>query len=481
MRSNGEWKANEGRSVIAIQDRTQTGTEKGLSNTKRVQNPKSREDILTTRDHLNVEPGASSGVNKPRPMTSKTQEDASNGDKGPISRVTQLVPMEGQTEKDDGNGTEPVVDQPEPGEGYKQKDASNGDKGPISRVNQLGSTEGQTENDDGKVKGPVVNQPEPMEGQPEKDDDNGKGPVVNQPEPGEGQTDKDTGNREGSISGVNQLGSRTDYTQEYGDELEPEASSRATQPVEQSTVEGITNVSSSQGGTDKVLSRVDVDMSRTNSKADNAEERNIGEGGSDKYHSIETNKEAIVRGGTVREGTDNHTKASEPKNKDAAENKEAATGSSVHPLGPVEDSDYPSFDEDEDEDPDNIDNEYEDHKFAADDENDNRDFEISSDTKKVKQQDGVVKIPKQMDAFEEEESSGHFMAYFVTAVVLCIAGYVLYHNKQKIIAFVLEGRRDAQRRRTTSSGTAKYTKLQPSVEEVMPSLDKSAATKNFIY
>lgn len=46
--------------------------------------------------------------------------------------------------------------------------------------------------------------------------------------------------------------------------------------------------------------------------------------------------------------------------------------------------------------------------------------------------DGVVKIPKQMDAFEEEESSGHFMAYFVTAVVLCIAGYVLYHNKQKV-------------------------------------------------
>lgn len=54
-------------------------------------------------------------------------------------------------------------------------------------------------------------------------------------------------------------------------------------------------------------------------------------------------------------------------------------------------------------------------------------------------------------------------------------------NFWQIIAFVLEGRRDAQRRRTTSSGTAKYTKLQPSVEEVMPSLDKSAATKNFIY
>ena len=36
--------------------------------------------------------------------------------------------------------------------------------------------------------------------------------------------------------------------------------------------------------------------------------------------------------------------------------------------------------------------------------------------------------------YEEEKSAGagHFMAYFLTAVVLCVAGYVIFHNKQKV-------------------------------------------------
>lgn len=32
----------------------------------------------------------------------------------------------------------------------------------------------------------------------------------------------------------------------------------------------------------------------------------------------------------------------------------------------------------------------------------------------------------------ESEPEGHFMAYFLTAVVLCVAGYVIFHNKQKV-------------------------------------------------
>ena len=48
--------------------------------------------------------------------------------------------------------------------------------------------------------------------------------------------------------------------------------------------------------------------------------------------------------------------------------------------------------------------------------------------------DGVQRLHHMVenDFDEDVPTSGHFMAYFVTAVVLCVAGYVIYHNKQKV-------------------------------------------------
>ena len=37
--------------------------------------------------------------------------------------------------------------------------------------------------------------------------------------------------------------------------------------------------------------------------------------------------------------------------------------------------------------------------------------------------------------YNETPSSAHFMGYFLTAIVLCIAGYVVFHNKQKVNIF----------------------------------------------
>ncbi len=39
------------------------------------------------------------------------------------------------------------------------------------------------------------------------------------------------------------------------------------------------------------------------------------------------------------------------------------------------------------------------------------------------------------DNTPESPSSGHFMAYFVTAVVFVVVGYLVYHNKQKVRDF----------------------------------------------
>ncbi|XP_037525646.1 trans-Golgi network integral membrane protein TGN38 [Rhipicephalus sanguineus] len=44
------------------------------------------------------------------------------------------------------------------------------------------------------------------------------------------------------------------------------------------------------------------------------------------------------------------------------------------------------------------------------------------------------------------QDDSHFFAYFLTAVVLCVVGYLAFHNKRKILALILEGRHERQRR-----------------------------------
>lgn len=80
--------------------------------------------------------------------------------------------------------------------------------------------------------------------------------------------------------------------------------------------------------------------------------------------------------------------------------------------------------------------------------------------------------------YNETPSSAHFMGYFLTAIVLCIAGYIVFHNKQKIIAFIIEGRNQKRSRRPNSG---EYKKLQTNVDDVMSSLEKSTASQNYIY
>ncbi|KAL8574550.1 hypothetical protein ACOMHN_057549 [Nucella lapillus] len=93
-----------------------------------------------------------------------------------------------------------------------------------------------------------------------------------------------------------------------------------------------------------------------------------------------------------------------------------------------------------------------------------------------------------VDLMEDERSgsSGYFMAYLVTALVLGVAAYVLYHNRRKIMGYIVESNQPSDERQrpsdTTRSGSkVKYSKLKTSTEEILPSFDRSITTRNYIY
>lgn len=76
-------------------------------------------------------------------------------------------------------------------------------------------------------------------------------------------------------------------------------------------------------------------------------------------------------------------------------------------------------------------------------------------------------IPQYHSIRPEEES--HFFTYFMVVSLVCIAGYIGYHNKQKVLAIVLEGRRSRNNRGRRRPSTASYRKLDCTLEEAVTS------------
>ncbi|KAK7507637.1 hypothetical protein BaRGS_00001572 [Batillaria attramentaria] len=84
-----------------------------------------------------------------------------------------------------------------------------------------------------------------------------------------------------------------------------------------------------------------------------------------------------------------------------------------------------------------------------------------------------------LDSSSTSMSSARILVYLVAVLCAVVLLYVLYINRNKLIDCVLASRESRQRR--PSSSEAQYSKLQPSVEEVMPSLRKAASPKIHAY
>lgn len=89
------------------------------------------------------------------------------------------------------------------------------------------------------------------------------------------------------------------------------------------------------------------------------------------------------------------------------------------------------------------------------------------------QDKNILEIPGQREPENpliiRNDEESHFFTYFAIISLGFIVGYIGYHNKQKILAIVLEGRRSKNSRGRRRPSTANYRKLDCTLEEAVTS------------
>lgn len=81
---------------------------------------------------------------------------------------------------------------------------------------------------------------------------------------------------------------------------------------------------------------------------------------------------------------------------------------------------------------------------------------------------------------EDMDGDSQFFSYFTVIMCLFIVGYVGYHNRQKVLAFILEGKKNRRPGRARRPNSANYHKLDTNLEEAISSSCTKTAT-NVIY
>merc|ERR1719319_2100437 len=85
---------------------------------------------------------------------------------------------------------------------------------------------------------------------------------------------------------------------------------------------------------------------------------------------------------------------------------------------------------------------------------------------KTKPEKGISENTMKKDKSKsEDDSRSSFFSYFILLSIVAIVAYLVFHNKQKILALILEGRRRQGTRRR--SGGREYRKLDSNLEDTM--------------
>lgn len=94
---------------------------------------------------------------------------------------------------------------------------------------------------------------------------------------------------------------------------------------------------------------------------------------------------------------------------------------------------------------------------------------------KKKGKPSTLTVAGEMPANAEDlDGESYFFSYFMVICVLFVLGYVGYHNRQKVMALMLEGKRGKRQGRGRRPNSANYHKLDSNLEEAI----SSTCTKN---
>jgi len=85
---------------------------------------------------------------------------------------------------------------------------------------------------------------------------------------------------------------------------------------------------------------------------------------------------------------------------------------------------------------------------------------------KTKPEQGISENTMKNGKTPVDDSSSSFFSYFILLSIVAIVAYLVFHNKQKILALILEGRRGRQGSRRRSGGK-EYRKLDSNLEDTM--------------